>query len=285
MLSLIPGKGLQKIGQLTRNFSAFSGQSAAKNGDKRRRYAQAIAATMEALEHRVMLSVINWTGTTGNWNDPTQWSGQQIPGTGDVAIIPAGADVTMNTNVSVGTITAAGGSTVTLQTGMQLTEQVGTYNGVLDCDGLITGGGLLTLGGTTVMTGVIDGVPILNSGSLTLNDAEVYGGLGFTNSGFITITNGVALAGGVTLTNEPGASITVTDDYGLTPSTNAGAVNGEFVNEGTFTKSGGTGTSVAPSSLEFYNVNGTVNIDSGNFTIAGPALSRTGRFLSPPVRL
>jgi hypothetical protein len=65
--------------------------------------AAAAASQAVALETRV------WTGGTGSWDDPTQWSPAGVPGTGDTAVVGSGA-VSVDGSVTVGALTHSGGS-------------------------------------------------------------------------------------------------------------------------------------------------------------------------------
>jgi hypothetical protein len=252
----------------------------------RQRGRRAIACAVESLEERVMLST--WIGGTGNWNAPGGWSGGQVPGV-DPVFIPAGSNVTIpaGDNAVAGTITTAAGSTLTIDNGASLAvRDGGTISGTFNLAGTVStnNSGLLTsvltFAGTTVVTGLTTGGLFANTGNMTINGGGFHLSR-FTNNSTVTVTGGMALGGAGTgygiFTNAAGATFTITDDSSFTPTTNpAGYSSGTFINEGTFTKSGGTGTSEFPqypnnqvSNLlaEFENVGGTVNINSGNFTI------------------
>ena len=184
-------------------------------------------------------------------------------------------------DVGVRTITTAAGSTLMIDNGASLAVRYGgTISGTFNLAGTLSAnnGGLLssvlTFAGTTVVTGAMSGGYFANTGNMTFNGGGYYGSY-FTNSGTVTVTGGIVLGGGGSFTNSAGATFTITDDSSFAPTTYPITTSSTFINEGTFTKSGGTGTSEFPQYTdetdnyggEFENIGGTVNIDSGNFTI------------------
>ncbi len=99
-----------------------------------------------------------------------------------------------------------------------------------------------------------------------------------TNEQFTWSGGGISVGGGATLTNASGSLFTTNFD-GLMGVFNSG--NGTFNNAGTFTKSGGTGTTdISNTSNGFtvaFNNTGIVNADSGKLSINGGGTS-TGVF-------
>ena len=251
----------------------------------RRRGRRAVGCALESLEQRILLS--EWIGGTGDWNTAADWSGGVVPDQSDDVTIPAGSNVTISGNetAEAASYTAAAGSTVTLDSGAQLDAgNGGTFNGAFNLNGTINGtSNTLTFAGTTVVTGGFTG-DIANTGNMTFNGGGDYQSQ-FTNSGAVTVTGGIILGGGGTITNSAGATFTITDASSFAPTTYPVTSSGTFINEGTFTKSGGTGTSLFPLytdpshnlGADFENVGGTVNIDSGNFTIDAKAALQGGQ--------
>ena len=251
-----------------------------KTAVSRQRGRRAVACAVESLEQRVMLSV--WIGGSGDWDTAANWSGDAVPGGSDDVTIPAGSNVTISKTDVASTITTAAGSTVTIAQGASLALQSGgtisgTFNlaGTLSTNnsGLLTS--VLTFAGTTSVTGGTTGGVFANTGNMSINGGG-FGESEFTNNAAVTVTGGMVLGGGGTFTNAAGATFTITDDSSFTPTSYPIYSGGTFINEGTFTKSGGTGTSEFPQypnnqvsdlGFEFENVGGTVNINSGNFTI------------------
>ena len=142
----------------------------------------------------------------------------------------------------------------------------------------------MTFAGTTVVKGITSGGYFANTGNMTFNGGGYYGSY-FTNSGTVTVTDGIVLGGGGSFTNSTGATFTITDDSSFGLTTYPITTSSTFINEGTFTKSGGTGTSEFPQYTaetdnyggEFDNIGGTVNIDSGNFTIHAKGALQDGQ--------
>ena len=230
-----------------------------------------------------------WIGGTGDWSDSADWSTGAVPGSTEDVTIPAGSNVSISKGESAGTLTTAAGSTLTLGSNAEdpfsfSLSGGGTINGMFNWTGTLDGSSaVLTCAGTTVVTGSTDGGDFANTGNMTFNGGGIYQS-NFTNSGAVTVTGGVLLGGG-TITNSPGATFTITDDSSFAPSTYIGTTSGTFINEGTFTKSGGTGTSLFPLYTdpsddyggEFENLGGTINIDSGNFTVHSTAALQGGQ--------
>ncbi len=186
----------------------------------------------------------------------------------------------------VNTITTAAGSTLTITNpGSLSVSSGGTFYGTVNVNGQInsTANGTLTFAGTTVVTGGFGGGYFANTGNMTFNGGGDYESQ-FTNNGTVTVTGGIYLGAGGSFTNSAGATFTITDDSSFAPTTYPITTSSTFINEGTFTKSGGTGTSEFPLTSstftgggEFENVGGTVNIDSGNFTIDASAALQGGQ--------
>ncbi len=119
--------------------------------------------------------VITWDGGGGadtNWNTATNWSGDAVPGTSDIATFDATStnNVTINVNISVagidintgytGTITQSSGITVTVGTS-KYDQADGTFTGsaaAITLNGTFTlSGGTFTATSGTLSVGVTDG--------------------------------------------------------------------------------------------------------------------------------
>lgn len=147
-----------------------------------------------------------WTGATdSNWNTSTNWLGNSVPGTGEVALFTAAYNVDANIDVPVdvggmqiiggysGTITQQSGQTLTVGSS-GFTQSNGTFNGG---DSTITIGGPVTISDGTFTGGSssidVTGVFLQSGGSLTatsstlsvLNELHLTGGTFSNNSGTI----------------------------------------------------------------------------------------------------
>ena len=251
----------------------------AKRKSRKITFALARSIMMERLERRLLLSTINWIGSTGDWSNANNWSPAQVPSGSDNVTIPASGNVTISSNQAVGTIMTAAGSSLTIGVGAQLSISGtgGTISGSFDWAGVLTGNGAdsLTLAGTTTFTGSTDAYPVINSGTFTSNDGELFAST-FTNNGTLTITNGIVLAGNGTFTNSSTGTVSITDSTGFNPSNPANGIGGTFVNQGTLNWAAGGATNV-PGGLELENIGGTLNITSGNVTVVGGAAFQNGQ--------
>jgi hypothetical protein len=163
-------------------------------------------------------STVNWTGTSGLWNDATKWtdasdSSHHVPGAGDDAVISTAVTVTHNSTDSVQSVSV---STGTLEfTGGNLTVSTtasgtGTYNlrgGNLTGAQVASGTTLTaasagsTLSAVTLNTGstldltTVNGVYVYVQGGLTVNGAVNLGNSGGTNYGQMLFTNTETLGG------------------------------------------------------------------------------------------
>ncbi len=93
----------------------------------------------------------------------------------------------------------------------------------------------------------------------------------FSNSGTVTITNGIFFSGGPTFINEPAA--TVINAGGVIPQGFLGISSGTFDNQGTLDQNAGTLTFAT----DFQNIGGIVNVNAGNMVITGRAELQNGQ--------
>ncbi len=178
----------------------------------------------ETMEVRILLSAVFWTGTAGdnNWDTPSNWSTDAVPGSSDDVAINVAADVvhpenvvdtvnSLNSNqpltISAGTLSV----TTTSTTSADLTISGGTLDGAGD----MTVGGLLTLS-----SGTLSG-----SGTVTANG-------GIILNGNFTATDGK------TLVNPAGQTASLSGIYNQFTLLD-GAV---IINDGTFNVQSGEGT-------------------------------------------
>ncbi|MFO0807695.1 MAG: hypothetical protein U0746_03650 [Gemmataceae bacterium] len=208
--------------------------------------------------------VATWTGTTGNWTNPALWSpavpnNGTPPGTTYDAVLNGGGTVTIDAPIVIDQLLYRAGA-ISGPNNLTLNAPL-TWSG-----GAFTGGGATAANGGATITGTT--APLLLDGrGLTL------GGAASTwSSGTVRLNNGGSL------TNAVGSVLTATGNDAITR-LSAGAAT--FVNNGTFRKQGGTGTTTVGPAVAFIN-GGTVDVRTGtlNFDFSGSTTgSSTGAFV------
>jgi fibronectin-binding autotransporter adhesin len=127
--------------------------------------------------------------------------------------------------------------------------------------------GTLALGGEAAFDGgLLKGTgTVLSSGPVNLdNNVDLEGNLTFNFSGLVSQTGNINL--GVDADAITSASIAQGDSWNLEGGNSIYGFNGEIINNGTFAKLNGAGTSVVQSDV--INV-GTLAVDSGELTLSG----------------
>jgi hypothetical protein len=196
-----------------------------------------------------------WNGTTGNWSDFTKWNTNPLfPNNGN-------GGFTFDAVQSTGTITVD--QAITIQ---KLTMSGGTNKGA---------GFTLTLNDLFTWTGG----DIRDAGITQAN-----GGVSFSGAGTMILFNGHSLRlgddstwssgtlqfhAGAAITNQSGQAFTNTFDGNLQITLSG---TGGLNNEGTFTKSGGTGVTNFGGGV-FLNNTGIVNVNSGTLALTGGGTS------------
>src|SRR5271166_2288772 len=258
----------------------------------------------ELMEDRTLLSTVKWVGsnTGGNWDVATNWLDattglNHVPTASDNAVVNLSAAGTLtlngsvtdtanslttnaNTSISIGGDSLSLASTSTIGGGLTLTS------------GTLTGAGTLTVtGATTWNGGTMSGSGVTNAeGGLTLGIAT--GGGNFqdfltqrtlNNAGAAVIertptgsyTN-LYLTSGALFDNQPGASFAFANDSTYVLSNGGTPAGGTFLDEGSVTKAGSTGSSFFGSGVTF-NVTGagTVAVNSGELAIQGGGTDST----------
>ena len=246
---------------------------------------ESVPATI-ALQVTPVNAVIWKGGASGNFTDPANWIGGEVPGENDpVWIAPAGdTTITIDADTTVGSIRAGGtGAKVTLringrtltaaggldiQPGSTLELSSGTLNTTQDAvirGRLIWSGGVMSGAGTTI---------IADGASASLNNTTLYlrDGRNLTNSGTLTQT-----ANSQILADTAGATSTITNassgqwTANLNPNNRMAYPNNasatlNFVNAGTLSKTG--------SGLNYLGyTNGTLNLtNTGSLDVDGGRL-------------
>ena len=250
------------------------------------------AGAGRAFEEEINTAFINWgnevdwiNASGGNWNTASNWSTGGVPGsTSDVIIDFSGTyTVTLDVNTTITSLTlgnssgpqtlSVNGKTLTLNgPGASTIDN----NGVLDFNGgTLTGGGDLTVNGAFNWTGgTMSGsgtTSIASGGTLTLSggSTKTLSGRTVDNAGTATLSNTgeFDLRNGVVFTNQAGGTFDAQSDafidhgFGTAPT---------FSNNGTFKKSGGTGTTTFE---PVFNNTGVVQVQSGTLDLTGGGTS------------
>jgi fibronectin-binding autotransporter adhesin len=177
---------------------------------------------------------------TGNWSSASTWGGSGVPGAGDTATVNGGHVVTLDTNVTVATLTLSGGQ-ITGTNSLTVTT-VFNWN-----SGTLSGAGTMTIAsGTVGGGGTLDARTLTNNGSFTFS-----GGNYFYMQNNATVTNN-------------GTIDFPSDNGGIFQSGAVGAMT--ITNAGTIKKSGGTLTTTiqipitGQSGSQVLAQSGTLNI-------------------------
>jgi hypothetical protein len=243
---------------------------------------------------------IIWTNTAGgNWSDTNSWDPNQMPGSGDVAVITNDGtySVTLDVNPAIGGLVLGTAGGINIQSLSVSNNQTFTLNGTAQVS---------TNGQFNLIGGMLGGNIVL-CGALNCSAGTLSGGLTVNSNSVLTVSApGVALngftPGSSALTNYGTVNWTGGDiscdyspqiyNYGLwnaqTDNTLFGqqtSGNGVFNNYGIFRKSGGSNTTKIDANMVF-NGSGTVDIESGTVSIAngqyaGVVNTAGGMFFSP----
>ena len=222
-------------------------------------------------------ATLSWTNTAnGYWNTAANWTPNQVPGSGDTAVITnAGVTVSLNSSATVGGIILGtnGPGTVTLS----LAGQTLTLNGPMTVNpsgsftvdsGTLAGNTSAELSGTIGWTaGTLGGTLTLASGStlsITAGGNHFIGGCVFTNLGTVNWSGGYLYAGGGAVFYNYGLWNAQDDQQMQNYSGGAGTI---FNNYGTFRKSGGASefanSTYFPSGVVFNQLAGVIDVQNG----------------------
>lgn len=129
-----------------------------------------------------LVTAATWIGGTGHWEDPSNWSSNQVPGPGDQVFINNG-DVTLNSTAFVNKVFISDGSYLTIEAGAALYAQSDTpgtlvhidqakltVRGSLFCSGILTGN--VTFGVSIANKGVAN---IMSTGNVYIGGLEATG--------------------------------------------------------------------------------------------------------------
>jgi len=181
-----------------------------------------------------------WLGSNvnGNWSDPSRWSTNPIVPNGNFDVTHTTGTITLDTNVSLNSLTMSGGNA-----GAGFNMDINTFSW---SQGSLSGNGIVTVNTALNLT-VADNPVVLTDRVLNTNGTTAWTTTAFTFNNNGTINNG--------------GTWNVTGGQGM------GAA-GVFNNNGIFNKSGGGTTPISA----IFNNNNQVNISNGTTL----ALSGTG---------
>ncbi len=231
-------------------------------------------------------------GTGTQWDVPANWNNDTLPAAGDHVCIPALAIpgvVFDSGTISVQSVTSEEPFTVSAGT-LNLTNaaQPSSFAALTVSGGILGGNANMDVTGTTNWTGGT----LTGAGTTTANGAlsiaststkTIGGGRTLVNNGAATYSGGtITMNTPATIRNAAGRTFDMQFDGAFNWS--SGAVVPLFENDGTFTKSGGTGTanmhvafdndgtvSIQTGRLDAYQYGATTTSD-GRFEIAAPAV-------------
>ena len=240
------------------------------------RLSQSANFVIEALERRVLLSAVVWTGAAGDgqWTTPGNWSAGMLPGPGDDVIIDVAGNPTIilgSGTQSINSLTTTdpltiGGATLIIAASSKLKYLSVISNGEIQGSGDLTVTSSLILGDGSEL-GAGGGKVVLGAGAT----ASVSGHLAlfreFDNFGTVNLTaahiGGYRFGLGLTfvLDNEPGANFNTSGNCLI----EGDDLTATFNNAGTFTESGPGSTVFSNSPGAVFNSTGTVSVTGGTF--------------------
>jgi uncharacterized membrane protein len=204
--------------------------------------------------------------------------GGQFVGTSFTVAAGATLDLSGNTagNVFTGTLTGTGGGAVILKNGSIVIGQSGVTFDFPTGMFQWTGGGINLDGHTLTNTGSMalanpGNISLFGNDSFTGDNKNNLGGT-FNNSGVVTesAAGSLGLFDSVAFKNLAGARLLLASDAGLF----LGNFSPMATNTGAIEKTAGSGTSII--SAPFSNLGGTLKVDSGTLSLAGPTGQSTG---------
>jgi hypothetical protein len=218
---------------------------------------------------------VTWVGGNGDWDVASNWSTGAVPGAvDDVAINVSGITITHASGASDSIRSLISQADINISAGSLSIASDSTINSTLELSGgALTGTGNVTVSGLFTWTGGTLG----GTGSVTAQGGMVISGgvrLNGTlsNVGSATWASGDITAGdGSVFNNLAGASFTIQADNTYGPGVN----NFTFNNQGTVTKTAGSGTTDFNTT---FNNSGTVNVQSGSLFITGGGGTSSGVF-------
>ncbi len=233
-------------------------------------------------------ATVAWkAGSSGNWNDPGNWSGNAVPSAGDIVLITNAGTYTVSLNVSASvselTLTApTGKASLLLNAGTLTIDNLATVGAGgalrLDSGGILSGSGDISINEFTWSGGQIEGagklvfpagavVDVVNGGQHNLRDRTIVNG---TTVNWPSETP-TYVGFGTVWQNQAGSVLEMSGDaqmyfWGGNP--------GSFQNAGTVRKSGGA--AVGYFDWNFTNA-GTVSLQKGTLNFRQGYVQTGGR--------
>jgi hypothetical protein len=229
----------------------------------------------------MMLSAVVWTGgSTGNWDDPANWSSNTLPGPNDDVSIGSGVSVVHSDDDSdsIGSLTSSGplsieGGTLSIASastvGTLTINDTTSPSTTLMVDGPLTVNGLLSLSGSTISgSGTItdNGGTFLHDG--TLDGPTLINPAGQTATFAPGSESSILMEDGAEFDNI--GSFLDQSDYGFVQGTGASS---SFTNQGSLKVSMNGGASVFD--VLFNMRGGTVDVQ-GTYLVLGGGGTETG---------
>ena len=179
-------------------------------------YASQTVSGCESTTRTSVAVTINSTGTwiggaSGNWNVAGNWCGGVPDQNTEVANIPSGVTVTVNTSPTILTYTLASGSTVNLGNNVITIADGGSFtnNGTFNAG---TGAGTIVFAGSGTLGGSATTFNNLTvSGPLTVNTSPTINGILTINNGGSIITNPITYGPSATLVYNQGGAVSSTN--------------------------------------------------------------------------
>jgi YD repeat-containing protein len=269
-------------GRFARRHSPKNARSGRRSIRARRRM------LVEYLEDRTLPSVSWAVNHDGYWDDPSNWSGGTVPGAGDDVVIdqPGPLTITVRDGRSVQSITGVNSNDALAITGNLTVTAASSLSGPLELEsGSFSAGAAFTLTSTdSEWTGGVLQGHVINQGTITLSGGndKALGWLTLDNAGTIVQTGAGNLTGGTygggqqfTFNNLAGGVYDFQSDSSFVMQYSG---SGTLNNTGILRKSAGTGTSSIGWNVPFCNLGGTIDVQTGQLTLAGNGTSTGGTF-------
>jgi hypothetical protein len=239
---------------------------------------------LEELEDRNLLATISWVNpTSGNWDNPANWSTGKVPGRGDDVVIQTASTATItiedSDSVSVHSLTTGAKDTLAITGGTLVLAADSNLGGALtESNGVLTGPGTLTVNGLLTWTGGTmsgPGTTLANGGlQLGLNDGNQHSEslnartLVNARTGTWGPRNSLYQVSGSSFLNAAGATLDIQDGatwYAVADPSAASPPTGTLINQGTLTIDALGGKVVFTG---YFTNNGSVTVSAGTFELA-----------------